>query len=323
MIDLMVPVRQAATDATTGGFLSGLMRAVTAVPAGLDPDRQMWRPGEHDRHRVRQLAIPLGGTTVPGLLLVPHRSVGATVVVARGGVAADNLTHARWVRALLERSLNVLVFDLDGHGANPRPLAVPGIEEDLPAVLAFARTQPEIDPRRMGLLGFDLGGACALRAAADDPAVRAVVTVGSAHRLQLDEWSQVGEAIGLLNPEFARTWLQGTPALVNAVLGTRVRIAGSARPEPLPLNSPPLIQAVAAALRHLNPLDSATALSHAPLLVVHGEWDCLTPPWQAEALHLRASGPRELMIVPRRNHLTLLLSRRAVQGTADFLKGHL
>lgn len=322
MIDLSVPATRAATDAGAGGLLSGLVRAVTALPAGLDPDRDLWRVGEHATHRVRELAIPVAGEAVPGLLLTPRRGVGATVIVARGGTAADPMTHARWVRALLEHHLTVVVFDLDGHGASPRPLAVPSIEATVPSVLAFARAQPEVDARRVALLGFDLGGACVLHAAARDRGVRAVATVGGAHRIQIDEWSQVGEALGLLNPEFARSWLQGTPALVNAVLGTRVRLSEGPGAEALSLMSPVLVRAAAQALRHLNPLDSATALE-APLLVVHGEWDCLTPPWQAEALHMRAGGARELLLVPRRNHLTLLLSRRAAAATAAFLQRHL
>jgi dipeptidyl aminopeptidase/acylaminoacyl peptidase len=317
MIDLMVPGHLGAPETGGQALLRGLVRAATTVPAELDLARGLWRPGEHLRHRVREVAVPIGGVAVPGHLLVPRDTQCATVVLARGGAAADPATHGRWVRALLDRGLVVLTFDLDGHGDNPRPLAVPGIAEDVPAALAFVRAQPEVDPARVGLIGFDLGGACALHAAARDADLRAVVTVGSAHRLQLDDWSQVGEAVGLLNPEFARTWLQGTPALVNAVLRTRVRVPG----QPVAggdLAAVPVIQAAAEALRHLNPLDSATA-SRAPLLIVHGEWDCLTPAWQAEALRMRAGGPCELLLLPRRNHLTLLLSRQAMTSAAEFL----
>jgi dipeptidyl aminopeptidase/acylaminoacyl peptidase len=295
-----------------------LLRAATTVPAELDLARGLWRPGEHLHHRVREVAIPLGGAHTPGHLLVPHGGRGATIVLARGGACTDPVTHGRWVRALLDKGLAVLTFDLDGHGESPRPLSGPGIAEDVPAAVAFARSQPEVDPARVGLLGFDLGGACVLQAAAHDPAIRAVATVGSAHRLQIDDWSQVGEAFGLLNPEVAHAWLQGTPALVNAVLRTRVRLPGGT--PPAELGDPRVLRAAAEALRHLNPLDSATAL-RAPLLVVHGEWDCLTPSWQAEALHKRAGGPCELLIAPRRNHLTLLLSRRAMLAAAEFLTG--
>ncbi|MEB3328630.1 MAG: alpha/beta fold hydrolase [Candidatus Sericytochromatia bacterium] len=316
MIDLMVPGRPGASEPAGPAWLRGLVRAATAVPAELDLARGLWRPGEHLRHRVREVMLAVEGVPVPGHLLVPKETQGATIVLARGGATADPVTHGRWVRALLERGLVVLTFDLDGHRDNPRPLRVPGLEADVPAALALARAQPEVDPARVGLIGFDLGGACALHAAARDEGVRAVVTVGSAHRLQLDDWSQVGEALGLFNPEVARSWLQGTPALVNAALRTRIRL-----PDPVPpgdLAAPAVIRAAAEALRHLNPLDSAAA-SRAPLLVVHGEWDCLTPAWQAEALRLRAGGPCEVLLMPRRNHLTLLLSRQAMAAAAEFL----
>ena len=84
--------------------------------------------------------------------------------------------------------------------------------------------------------------------------------------------------------------------------------------------SPGTRYAVQRALRHLNPLDSAAALGHAPLLVINGEWDFIAPLWQAQDLYARASGAKALAVIPRRNHFTVMLSRQAAIATADWFK---
>ena len=73
-------------------------------------------------------------------------------------------------------------------------------------------------------------------------------------------------------------------------------------------------------IRHLNPLDNIRKLSNTPVLVVNGEWDNITPAWQAQDLYDRAPGPRQLALLPRRNHFTIMGSQSAINSVTNWFR---
>ena len=320
MLDLSAPSRLVARQQAATALWRGLVGVISAPPVGLDPSRALLAPGAGAAHATRRVQVPIGDHATPGLLFTPRAGSGATVVLAHGTTAEGTLPYYMWIGALLEAGINVLTFELDGHGENPRVLRCPDIEENVPAALGFVRAQPEVDPARVGLMGVSLGGACAVNAAAQDAAVKAVVSVSGPHRIQIDEWGKLGEAMGLFNPEVAGTFLEATPNLLLNFMNSRIRVGPEHADEPGDLLAPGTRYAVQRALRHLNPLDSATKLGHAPLLVINGEWDFIAPPWQAQDLYARAAGPKALAIIPRRNHFTVMISRQAVASMADWFR---
>jgi dienelactone hydrolase len=101
-----------------------------------------------------KLSTPLEGGTVPGVL-VCHGSDG---VDARGAFHAEALNAA-----------GIATFEIDmwaargvGRGAASRPRSVPETLPDAFAAAAFMAGQPEIDPARIGILGFSWGGVVSL-----------------------------------------------------------------------------------------------------------------------------------------------------------------
>lgn len=320
MLDLTAPAQLVARKETATALWRGLVSVISAPPIGIDPSHALLNPGRDAGHAVRAVRIPLGDHETPGRLFVPAASSGATVVLAHGTTAEGTLPYYMWIRALLDAGVNVLTFELDGHGENPRVLRCPDIEENVPAAVAFARAQPEVDGGRIGLMGVSLGGACVVAAAAGDPGVRAVVTVSAPHCIRIDEWGKLGEAMGLFNPEVAATFLEATPNYLLGFMKTRIRVGPEHADEPGDLLAPGTRYAVQRALRHLNPLDSAAKLHHAPLLVINGEWDFIAPTWQAHDLHARAAGAKDLAVIPRRNHFTIMISRQAVTSMADWFR---
>lgn len=320
MLDLSAPVQLVARRETATALWRGLVGVISAPPIGLDPSVALLEPAHDAAHAVRRVQVPLGDHVTPGRLFTPKRGTGATVVIAHGTTAEGTLPYYMWIRALLDAGIGVLTFELDGHGENPRVLRCPDIDENVPAALAFVRAQPEVDPARVGLMGVSLGGACAVSAAARDEGVRAVVTVSSPHRIQIDEWGKLGEALGLFNPEVASTFVEATPNMLLRFMQSRIRVGTEHADEPGDLLAPGTRYAVQRALRHLNPLDSATRLAHAPLLVINGEWDFVAPTWQAHDLYTRAAGAKSLAIIPRRNHFTIMISRQAVQSMAEWFR---
>ncbi len=117
------------------------------------------------------------GATLVGWY-IPSQN-GAAIIVLHGYNAHRGvmLEHAR---ILARRGYGVLLYDLRAHGDSGGDQFTYGWSDvqDVAAALQFLRTQPEVDPERVGLFGFSLGGQIALRAAAQFSDIRAVIADG-------------------------------------------------------------------------------------------------------------------------------------------------
>ena len=101
-----------------------------------------------------KLRAPADGDPVPGVLIC-HGSDG---VDGRGEFHAEALNAA-----------GIATFEIDmwaargvGRGAAARPRSVPETLPDAFAAVAFMARQPEIDPARIGILGFSWGGVVSM-----------------------------------------------------------------------------------------------------------------------------------------------------------------
>jgi dienelactone hydrolase len=137
-------------------------------------------------------------TTVDGLRLegwlVPSRN-GATVIVFPGRSGPQK--HARM---LVRHGYGVLLFDRRGEGASegdPNLFGWAG-ERDLHAAAAYLRTRPDVDPDRIGGIGFSVGGEMLIHAAAESDDFKAIVTEGASGQSARDDLAngKLGEALG-------------------------------------------------------------------------------------------------------------------------------
>jgi pimeloyl-ACP methyl ester carboxylesterase len=109
------------------------------------------------------------GWLYPGLRGAP------TIIVCHGyqSQRADVLTL---VTALQEHQFNVFLFDFTGHGSSAGVTTL-GYKEsaELHAALQALAGREDVDPQHFGLWGVDMGGYAALRVAAEDHRVAALV----------------------------------------------------------------------------------------------------------------------------------------------------
>lgn len=116
---------------------------------------------------------------------VPSRN-RAAVVLAHGlsQTRADMLPEARVLR---DAGYGVLLFDLRAHGESQGESSTWGDLErrDIRAALAFVRARPDVDPARVGAVGFSIGSAAVAEVAAEDPRVAAVVLLSPFNTLRL------------------------------------------------------------------------------------------------------------------------------------------
>jgi pimeloyl-ACP methyl ester carboxylesterase len=78
---------------------------------------------------------------------------------------------------LVKHGYGALLYDLRGHGESQGDRRAFGWEDvgDVGAALAFLSKREEVDPDRIGILGFSVGGQVALRAAAEYSQIRAII----------------------------------------------------------------------------------------------------------------------------------------------------
>jgi uncharacterized protein len=121
-------------------------------------------------------------TTSDGLELegwyVPSRN-GAAVISFPGRAGTQ-----KQARMLIRNGYGVLLFDRRGEGASegdPNGLGWGGVE-DVHAAIDFLRERPDVDPDRIGGIGRSVGGELLLEAAAENPALKAVVSDGAGIR---------------------------------------------------------------------------------------------------------------------------------------------
>lgn len=125
-------------------------------------------PTEHDRSLYGWwMRSKLDPKTAPTVVLVHgwSRNLGRTL---------------RYIQNLHPQGYNLLAFDARHHGSSDPDghASMYKFGQDIRAAVQYALTQ-EIDPLRIGVLGLSIGGAGAVYAAALEPLIKAVVTVGA------------------------------------------------------------------------------------------------------------------------------------------------
>lgn len=280
------------------------------VNRSLDP-LVPFRPGEGHPWRVEDVSFLIGGgeREARGLLLIPDGGCGAAVCVVHG--LGNDRTCYKWrlFQSLLEGGFIVLSFDLMGHGeSRGYPLRFPDIFDDVPSAVSYLARREEVDGEHIGVLGISLGGALALRAAAEDGRIRAVATLAAPYQLEIEGEMILKEAFTL----FSRTifGLFREASLYNLL---RPWFEASAR---LEMESGELIGGIGV-------LESAPRIAPRPLLILNGSHDNIVPLAQAVRIYESARQPKCLLPLEGISHLTMLFSRDTLERAVRWLEENL
>ena len=171
----------------------------------------------------------------------------------------------------IDAGFDVLQFDWRGHGISHGGRVTLGLRErlDLLAALDFLQAR---GVRRIGLLGFSMGGAVALRAAAADQRVACVVCDGGYVHIERTLEGFFRARLGL--PLRPVVWL--LLRLVELRLWAR--------------------------LGPISPLPVVSQISPRPVLFIHGAEDPFVPVADQDALFAACGDPKWLWRVPGAGH---------------------
>ncbi len=164
--------QRAAHDRTVDDFRRGM--------ASLDPPAQ-------------RVEIPFGKHALVGLLRKPHGVAKAPVVLMVPGLDSVKEELQPTADHFLRRGLATLAVDGPGQGEAEYDLPIePAYEGPVAAVVDWIETRDDLDASRIGLYGISLGGYYALRGAAHERRLKAVVSNAGPFRFG-DLWDSLPE----------------------------------------------------------------------------------------------------------------------------------
>ncbi|MGH8944532.1 MAG: alpha/beta hydrolase [Acidimicrobiia bacterium] len=108
------------------------------------------------------------GLTLEAWFLPSRGEPHGSVLVFNGN--AGNRSHRLPLgEALAEAGFSALLVDYRGYGGNPGDPHEEGLATDARAALAYLRSRPDVDPRRVAYFGESLGAGVAAGLAVEDP----------------------------------------------------------------------------------------------------------------------------------------------------------
>lgn len=249
----------------------------------------LWNRAYEIEHRSFQTRTA-DGVTIAGLH-INRADTDVLVVYAHGFLSNKNhRAIPRFIELLSER-FDVMAFDFRGHGDSEGACSFCNGELlDLDAVVSYARGWGY---RKIVALGSSMGGATVIRYAGLMGGLSGVATIGA-----------FADARDLTRPMIAA----GLQLIFNTALGGPfAEFTRGTRLGQLEIDD------------H-QPIDVVDRVAPTPLLLIHGEWDALIHPRDAEALYARAQEPKELVIVPRGGHDIPLLNRDTVELLDNWIR---
>lgn len=286
------------------------------VPFEPDPSVALVAPGLEAAHTAERTRL----AGAPGWRLTPKAANGATIVYGHGAGSEKLLPNVPLFEAWLAAGYTVFTYALPGYDDHPEALSAEAALRCVREVLMAIRTQPGVDPDRIGYFGCSLGAALILRVAPEVPWLRAMVLFGTPLRMPASHREKWRELMGTFHPASA-------PVLGDAPSGRcakcfldPVRFEDGAR---IIVYRPPFTARIDAILTALDPLAAAAALPPIPARFIQGEWDALVPPETTTRIQAAIPGPSDIAWFPRRNHTTLLYDRDAAASALAWFDQHL
>ena len=150
---------------------------------------------------------------IPMVYMVPETSSKVPGILIAHGFAGSKQLMLAYSHTFAQAGYATLLWDFSGHGSNPAPLDLTGLQPDLEVAYQTLIAQPEVDSEHLAILGHSMGSSAIMTASIENPdrfnatiaisPTRAEVTPQNPANLQLQAGSGEGRFI-----ESARQLLQ-------------------------------------------------------------------------------------------------------------------
>ena len=163
---LAIVIFAGVSISTVSGFLLYQVLKPARNPATFDLSVMMGHPTTFTFSPPA--GAPREGWLFPGLR-------GAPAIIVCHGYQSQRADVLTLVTSLQDHQFNVFLFDFAGHGTS-QGVTTLGYEEtsELRAALSAIAARDDVDPKRFGLWGVDMGGYASLAVAESDPRIAAL-----------------------------------------------------------------------------------------------------------------------------------------------------
>jgi uncharacterized protein len=233
-------------------------------------DDSRWQLADYPHLHVELVSF----ATSTGVRLIGRFFRGATqstIILTHGyGGSQDEMLPV--AETLVRAGFTVLTYNSRSNADTGGKATLGKLEtEDLVSAVDYVLTRDDVDPERIGALGFSAGGAMTVMAAARDPRIRALVTDSG--------WSDVRH---WLYPGARRAFRGFWPVARLGLWFLELR-AGTR-------------------LSDLRPVAVIGQISPRPVLIIHGQSDVVVPPEDAMQDFAAAGVGRQLWLLPDAAH---------------------
>jgi dipeptidyl aminopeptidase/acylaminoacyl peptidase len=274
-------------------YLAGSVIAGSILGAGFATNLS-GRPNERQLRALQRIGtyIPLNLNGIDGGLIARAGERRPTIVYVHGR-SANRMELAPLATAMFAEGFNAVLWDSEGRQISYGPKEI----EQLRRIVAFVRSDPHVVTGEVFVVGFSLGAAIAIGAAAADTDhdIRGIVADSSYANLK-DVASRYMTAFGVIPAAVAWPARTVTFAIVKAMHGID--------------------------FDDRNPADWAHGVT-CPVFLIHGKSDKTIPFEHSEQIFQRLNMYKELWLVEGTGH-TRAFSRspaQYVRRVADFLNG--
>jgi pimeloyl-ACP methyl ester carboxylesterase len=229
------------------------------------------------------------GFTLRGCYLKSSATTRKGVILFGLEYGSDRWACLQYCAKLVAAGYDVFVYEPRNQGDSDRDPTYEPLQwvtdkdvSDMKAALEYLQNRPDADPRGVGLFGISKGGSIGFLVAANEPAIRCLVTDGAYATYTtvvpyMQRWIKIYSDRHLLQ-RVLPTWFYGLVGLTG--LNRVARIRGVTYPS----------------------VEKAVSRLGRPILMIHGEGDTYIKPEMAKALFERAAEPKELWLVPKAKH---------------------
>jgi fermentation-respiration switch protein FrsA (DUF1100 family) len=269
-----------ATAATLGisGALAAIVSGVSAfLVYQFSRARPIWGTGEPPAGAAEEVSFPShdDGLNISGWFFPSGRPYPTPSLVLCHGVWTGRRECLPMALRFQKAGFNVLCFDFRAHGLSGGRFTSVGLHEtnDVIGAVEYLSQRPEVDSTRIGVVGFSMGAAATIQAAARCPKIAAVVA-DSAYATFLDAARYSFHVVG---------HLPHSPFVPIATRWAKWMIHVDAH--------------------QMRPIDAIGRIAPRPILITHGDLDEIVPVRHAYTLFKAADEPKELWIVPGAHHV--------------------
>jgi dipeptidyl aminopeptidase/acylaminoacyl peptidase len=239
-----------------------------------------------DRLTIRgEIYLP-SGTTGPFPALVLCHGIPAKVK------GPDDRGYPMLAEKFCGKGFLVLIFNFRGAGQSEGDFDILGWARDLEKGLNSLSLRPEVDRKRVFLMGFSGGAAVSIYVAARHKEVTAVVSCASPAEFRdlstakaLEDFLTHARDVGIVkSPDFPRS-----------------------------------MELWKRSFKTVRPIDWVDRIPPRPLLLIHGTRDDVVPVRQAHRLYEKVKGKAELFIIEGAGH-RLRVEEKAMEKAMEWLK---